>query len=31
MKQIDELVAKVAGGEIVPSELNLDGIGEWAP
>ena len=28
MKQIDELVAKVAGGEIVPSELNLDGIGD---
>ena len=28
MKQIDELVSQVAGGEIVPAELNLEGIGD---
>jgi len=28
MKQIDELVSQVAGGDILPSELNLEGIGD---
>ncbi len=28
MTQIDELVSKLAGGEIVPSEMNLEGIGD---
>ena len=28
MKQIDELVSQVAGGEIVPREMNLEGIGD---
>lgn len=28
MDQIDELVAQVAAGEILPSEMNLDGLGD---
>jgi hypothetical protein len=28
MKQIDELVSQMAGGEIVPREMNLEGIGD---
>jgi hypothetical protein len=28
MKQIDEIVSQMAGGEIVPREMNLEGIGD---
>jgi hypothetical protein len=28
MKQIDELISQMAGGEIVPREMNLEGIGD---